>query len=262
MGGTDKWVKGLLIFTAMVAAPLIVRATLRGGSYELPEWNATAPYIGYSFGTGVLAVFALFATIVGIVVFERLDRIAVLLKLAERDLNSLMSSAFEHGGRKGKVQERSDWLKLTKEPEVPVIQPMYSQPANKTVALEFFELNEKDLAGKGSAAGKASISAFLLRELYEGNVEAAQKKVLAETKNNDNKPPYIAPGIRELIGFDRFTPEHGFEEGAGVAWFELLLAVQLWRFPRNIYMVRTSATGQRTAVRNRDVIRSLTMQQV
>ncbi|NJM34287.1 MAG: hypothetical protein HC850_05730 [Rhodomicrobium sp.] len=141
---------------------------------------------------GVLLPF-LTALIVAFLVVEwfverRKDRIAIYLTLAERELNNLLSSGLEHGGRKGKVAERSEWAKVFLPPPeaaiggIPALGGMMwggsgSAEATRNIALEIISANEKDLNGKGAAMGKASITAFLLREIYEGNIDAAQSKI-------------------------------------------------------------------------------------
>ncbi len=55
--------------------------------------------------------------------------------------------------------------------------------------------------------GKASMTAVLLRELYQGSPGRAQKKVAGEIKGGGT--PFVAPGIRELIGFDMFDAMKG-----------------------------------------------------
>jgi hypothetical protein len=131
----------------------------------------------------------------------------------------------------------------------------------KSLAQELVAVNEKELQGKGAAMGKASITAFLLRELYEGNVDTAQSKIYAETLNNEGKPPYIAPGIYELVGFDKFDPITGFPPGAGVNRL-LLFAVVLNRgYPRDVQFIKTDdATGMRTRLTGVRALLELTQQ--
>ena len=51
--------------------------------------------------------------------------------------------------------------------------------------------------------------------------------------------PIIAPGIRQIVGYDQFdvndVKKNGFPPDAGVGWFPLWLTVKLNRYPRNIY---------------------------
>ena len=106
--------------------------------------------------------------------------------------------------------------------------------------------------------GKVRMTAFLLRELYEGNVKNAQLKIFNEIANGGK--PYIAPGIRQIVGYDQFdvndVKKNGFPPDAGVGWFPLWLTVKLNRYPRNIIMVR----ADKTVAYNRTVIEELNRQ--
>ena len=83
----------------------------------------------------------------------------------------------------------------------------------RTPAHDIIQWNENDLAGKGTVMGKATVTALLFRELYEGSVGTAQSRIKAEVKNNGGNLPYLAPGIRELVGIDKFR-DGEFEEGS------------------------------------------------
>ena len=207
-------------------------------------------------------------------IYERKDRIATYLTLAERDLNKLLSSGLEHGGRKGKAAERSDWARPFLPPAgaeggaIPALGSGYamsgfpaSSDATRNIALEIIAANEKNISGKGAAMGKATITAFLLRELYEGNVDSAQSKIIAEVLN-EGKPPYIAPGIRELVGFDQFDEKTGFPPKAGVSPRLLKRVVREMGYPRNIQIVKTDPSGTRFRITGRDVLTELTEQKV
>ena len=108
------------------------------------------------------------------------------------------------------------------------------------------------------AMGRARFTAFLLRELYEGNVENARLKIFNEVANGGK--PYIAPGIRQMVGYDRFDVNdvryNGFPPDASVDWFPLWLTVKLHRHPRNIIMVKPD----KTVVENAAVIDELNRQ--
>ncbi len=253
----QKGLKASLIFAAMVAAPLIARAF--GAQHTFAHSGSNAAQAGSDMAAWLLLMLPLAGLIFFcVVVYERLDRIATDLKLAERDFNTLISGMMEHGGRKARAVERSEWNLMATVPKIQIFQEGY-----RTVAHELIAANEKELQSKGAVAGRAAITAFLLRELYEGNVESAQNKVVADTRNGDGKPPYVAPGIRELIGFHRFTPEDGFRKPAGVNWVMLWLTVKLWGFPRNILMVKTNAaTGEKFALRGHAVLTDMTQQQL
>jgi hypothetical protein len=163
----------------------------------------------------------------------------------------------EHGGRKGKAVERSEWNRMAVSPAIQIFTAGYRTPAH-----DLIDLNEKDLAGKGAAMGRASTTAMLFRELYEGGVKTAQSRILAEVRNSGNLP-YVAPGIAELIGFDKFNKENGFPKDAGVNDDDLEVAVKRGGFPtQNLIMVKTNASGQRTALRGNEVLLDLTQQKV
>lgn len=201
------------------------------------------------------------------------DKIAIYLTLAERELNNLLSSGLEHGGRKGKVAERIEWAKVFLPPPeaaaggIPALGGITyggtsSAEATRNIALEIIAANEKDLNGKGAAMGKASITAFLLREIYEGNIDAAQSKIFSDTLNNNGTPPFIAPGIYEIVGFEEFDPETGFPPKCGVSEHLLRRVVRERRFPRDIQIVKTDASGTRFRITGFDVLRDLTQQKV
>src|SRR5262249_16718432 len=157
-----------------------------------------------------------------------------------------LSSGMEHRSRTNRVVERAEWNRMNAPADTQILNEGY-----RTLAQELAAQNEKELQSKSSAMGRAATTAFLLRELYEANVDAAQGKIVADSRNSDNVP-YVAPGIREIVGFHRFTREGGFPPDAGYGWLALELTVLFWQFPRNILMVVTNAAGQRIAVRNWD----------
>ncbi len=55
--------------------------------------------------------------------------------------------------------------------------------------------------------GKARITAFLLREVYEGNVINAQRKIYNEYVVSGKKIPHHVAGLREILDVDNFDPE-------------------------------------------------------
>jgi hypothetical protein len=243
-----KTLKGVLLFTAMIAVPIVLdNMASRHPSVPLNAPDAAWFIAAFIVLGGVGAMIGL-NKLYGI--HGRLDKIAGWLQLAERDFNSNVNSGLEHGGRKGKAAERAEWNRMA---QVPFIQ-IYSA-GYRTVAHEAFELNEKDLAGKGAAMGKASITAFLLRELYEGNVNGAQMKVYSDVKNGGS--PYVAPGIREIIGYDEFDKETGFPKGAGESGWDVKMAAKVWGYPRSLLIVRT-AGDKKTPSDNWQVLTELT----
>lgn len=178
---------------------------------------------------------------------DRESQVARWLTLAEREFNSLVNSGLSHGGRKDRVGERRDWNEMNRIPETGVHIYKYKK-GYKSLAHELAMLNETDAAGKGTTMGKATITAFLLRYLYEGDVRAAQAKIWADTRNNDGKPPFIAPGIYELVGFDKFDPARGFPSDAGVERWLLKRVVRDYRFPREIRMLNPNTKEYREPI--------------
>jgi hypothetical protein len=200
--------------------------------FENPALNTIVP---------LLAVLLIGFAAVRYLIYRQEEWVARCLLAAERDLNNLLSGGQSHTGRKEKVEERREWNKMAELPTVQINKEGY-----RTIAHDLVAANEKELAGKGATMGKASITAYLLRELYQGDVEAAQIKIFADTRNSDDKkPPYIAPGIYELVGFDKFDPDNGFPAGSGVEEWLLRRVVRGWRFPRDIRMTYTDATGNK-----------------
>ncbi len=182
----------------------------------------------------IIVVLWIVFAVVEYVLYWQEESVAQSLTLAERDFNNLVNSGLAHGGRKERVTERREWNTMA---DYPVIQ--INSDGYRSIAHDLVASNEKELGGKGAAMGKASITAFLLRELYEGNVDAAQSKIFVDTKNADGTPPYIAPGIYELVGFDKFNPVTGFPPGAGVDRWLLRRVVRKWHYPRDIRMIKT-----------------------
>ncbi len=187
----------------------------------------------------LLVLIAIFAT-VEFIIYRREVNVYRWLTLAERDFNYLLSSGMGQTGRLERVAERREWNKMAETPTIQINTGDY-----RSIAHGLVETNEKELSGKGSTMGKATITAFLLRELYEADVDAAQIKIFADTRNSsDGKtPPYIAPGIYELVGFDKFNPETGFPPNAGVASWLLRRVIRKWNFPRGILSVKTDESG-------------------
>lgn len=194
--------------------------------------------------------------IVEYIIYKRAKKLAILLTLAERDFNMHVASGLAHGGRKERVEERKEWNKMALPLDAPIPVAMvpnipnfanihFNQAGYESVVHKLVEANEKEWASKGVAMGKAQMTAFLLRELYAGNVRAAQQKIIAETRiNAERKPPYVAPGIDVLVGFDKFNPQElRFEPGAGVEKWLLKRAVKGWKFPRDIRWVKTNDDG-------------------
>lgn len=200
------------------------------------ESQYTAVEIIFAIVVVLLIVFA----IVEFIIYKQGEWVAERLILAERDFNRLIAGGMDHTGRKGRVAERREWNEMFRPGEVEV-----NKEGFKTIVHELIAENEKELSGKGETMTKASITAFLLKELYEANVETAQAKIFADTINADGKPPYIAPGIYELVGFDKFDPKTGFPPHAGVNKYLLRRVIKNWNFPREIRMIQTTGDEKR-----------------
>ena len=187
-------------------------------------------------------------------IFRQEERVARCLTLAERDFNNLISGGMDHGGRKGRVEERREWNKMA---ELPVIQ--INTDGYRSVAHDLVAANEKELGGKGTSMGKAAITAFLLRELYQGEVENAQLKIFAEMRSGGSLP-YVAPGIDKLVGLEKLNPATGFPPYSGVEPWLLRRVVRKWNFPREILMVRTDPSGERSYRSPMDALAQLLQQ--
>ncbi|MGA9549036.1 MAG: hypothetical protein WBS14_15330 [Rhodomicrobium sp.] len=245
------WLRGFALFALLVAVPLLLeqlfgrhpmaRHIKVGGSF----WEDALSYSGF----GLLVLLPVGFLVVLMVYLPQTYQISEWLTLAERDMNALLRGwGGGYSNRKDVVKERADWLTMIPDSDPAALADVYK---------EFFNLNQEDLKSGGSqggAMGKARMTAFLLRELYEGNVKNAQLKIFNEVANGGK--PYVAPGIRQIVGYDKFDEKKGFPPGAGIGWFPLLLTVKLNRYPRNIIMVRSD----KSVAYNRTVIDELNRQ--
>ena len=252
------WLRGFALFALLVAVPLLLEQLFgrhpmaRHIKVSSPFWEDLLSHNGV--GIVVLLLFVLPLFIFLFIFLPQTYRISEWLTLAEREMNSLLRGwGGGYGNRKDVVKERAEWLSMI---------PVTDDPASfADIYKNFFDLNQEDLKSGGSqgvAMGKVRLTAFLLRELYEGNVRNAQLKIFNEFANGGK--PYIAPGIRQIVGYDQFDMDKykktGFPPDAGVGWFPLWLTVKLNRFPRNIVMIRTD----KSRAYNRDVIEELNVQ--
>jgi hypothetical protein len=248
------WLRGFLLFALLVAAPLLLEQLF--GRHPMARhlkvgssfWENVLSYSGFGLLVLLLAGFL----IVLIAYLPYTIQISEWLTLAERDMNSLLrgwGGGLPADARRGMARERGEWLTM-----IPVSKD--KPEALSDLYKTFFEINQRELGGgaQGDNMGRARYTAFLLRELYEGNVKNAQLKIFSDVKNGGR--PYVAPGIRQIVGYDRFDEKNGFPEDAGVGWFPVWLTVKLNRYPRNIIMVRPD----RTVARNWTVIDELNRQ--
>ncbi|WP_127076903.1 hypothetical protein [Rhodomicrobium lacus] len=258
------WLKALLLFGLMVATPFAIQAMIG----RPPRWFDAAPYIpitDYIPSAQTLIYIVGVAGVVAIVfnyIFysTELEKIYGWLKLAEREMNVILKGVDASGG-KGRADERIDWWNKINSKD----------PFSKTPD-EIFTLNEKDAANRGAPGGKAQMTAILLREIYDGDIELAQTKIEAEMIANDGKPPFVVAGLRNILGLDEFLAakvQYEKDKVAGVVreeprfsdfgvnWAALLLAVRLGGFPRDIAM-STGTAPNKTTVYNRDALELLT----
>jgi hypothetical protein len=242
------WLKAFGIFALMVATPFVFERLL-GRHAQLPGSDALqrADYLTYGLW-GAVSI-AILAAIIGAVIFYyKAEEISEYLTLAERELNNQLRAwggGLSGDMRKGWAKERGEWLQMIKDEKT-------------EVAKTFFDLNQTDLSSggpQGGAMGRARLTAFILREIYEGNVETAQLKVHHEVKAGSK--PFIAPGLGKILGFDKYKEPDGFPEGVGVDANLLWFTVKMFRHPRNIIMVKTVG-DQKVAVRNWELLEELT----
>jgi hypothetical protein len=252
------WLRGFALFALLVAVPLLLEQSLgrhpmvRHIKVSSPFWENLLSYSGF----GLLVLLLVGFLIVLMLYLPQTIQISEWLTLAEHEMNSLLRAwSGGYANRKDVAKERAGWLSVIPDTDDPA--PFADVYKN------FFNLNQEDLksgGSQGAAMGKVRMTAFLLREIYGGRVKNAQLKIFNEVVNGD-KPPYIAPGIRQIVGYDRFdvndAKNNGFPPDAGVGWFPLWLTVKLNRYPRNIYMV----TAKKQELRNWFAINELNIQE-
>ncbi len=204
---------------------------------------------------------------------EDIEQIESWLKIAERELLKLLGDNWDQAGRHTKIKERAEWNAMAQTPLIQVIKPQGEpkdradwppipqtaftqvfQEGYRTVAHEAFELNKTDVVNRGKAMGKASMTAVLLRELYQGSSGRARAKIAAELAAGGD-PPFVAPGIRELIAFK----DGKLEEKAPFDWIKLTLAVRHGQFPKELLLV-DKKPEETKIMRGWEVIMQLTQQ--
>jgi len=262
------WLKALLLFGVMVVTPFVIQSVVG----RTPRWFDLFPYFSVADFVPSIRALIYIVGVLGVVavVFNfifystGLDEIHGWLKLAEREMNVILRGV-DAASSKGRAADRIEWWNT-----------LTGRDAFSKTPDKIFDLNEEDAKARGAPNPKAAITAFLLREIYEGNIDLAQNKILAEMKANDGKVPHVVAGLREILGLDEYLAakakfESDKEAGVateeprfgdfGVAWVPLLAAVKLGRFPRNITMSRTD-NGVKIEVKNEDALDALTRVQV
>ncbi len=245
-----NWLKAFGIFAAMVAAPFIIERLL-GRHPRLPGSDALEQSDYLAYGLFAVVLLAVLAAIAGaIFLYYQTEEISEQLTLAEREMTAQLrgwGGGLTPDTRKGWAEERGKWLQMIKDDKF-------------EVGKAFFDLNQKDLESggpQGAAMGNARMTAFLLRELYEGNVETAQLKVYNEFKLG--KKPVIVAGLRQLLDCDHFDENEGFKR-PGVDRNLLWLTVKMRGHPHHIVMVKTDADKNKFEVKNWDVLNELNRQ--
>jgi hypothetical protein len=174
--------------------------------------------------------------------------IAENLKLAEREVNALLRAwggGLQKDPRQNMAKERADWLDMIPSSNPEVMKDLYKH---------FYDTNQKELAGGSQAdnLGKARGIAFLLREVYEGNVRNAQIKLLNEIRNGTAKP-FMVSGLRDILDYDEIV-RTGQLPNRYIGWGLMTFAVKMHGFPHEILMVKADKSYKR----NWDVINELT----
>ncbi len=243
----SKGLKAIAIFAAMIAVPIVADNLIRKRP-DVPLFSGVGwPWLPVP--ALILGAAGIPAAIFAYWKFkEEIEDIESWLTLAEHELLKFINEAWDQAGRHARVEERAKWNAMAQTPFIQIFREGY-----RTVAHEAFELNRADMAARGAGLGKAGMTAYLLRELYQGSVSRAKDKVSGEIKNGNT--PFVAPGIRELIGFN--NPK--FPEEGGVNWVKLTLAVKHGQFPKELMLVNKTPEGTRV-MRGWEVIVQLTQQ--
>jgi hypothetical protein len=231
------WLRGLALFGLLVLVPFAVeqffgrRPRLQAGSYgSAREWIPSWWHDLLSYTPAAIILLVLVVLLVLLLInYPQTYKLSEYLTLAERELNALLRGwGGGYSNRKDVVKERADWLSMI--------------PGTPEVYKQFFELNQEDLKSggpQGGAMGKARFTAFLLREIYEGNVRNAQIKILNELKSGGK--PHIAAGIREIVDYDEIEKTKELPKNY-IGYFPMILTVKLHHHPKHIIMVRTDKT--------------------
>jgi hypothetical protein len=249
------WLRGLALFALLVAVPFLLEQ-LVGHNPQIPRvsdsfWRDALSYSGF----GIVVFLFLGFLLVLLLYLPRTYEISEWLTLAEREMNSLLrgwGGGLADKKRQDWAVERAQWLE-----RIPV--PKEKPEALADVYKQFFELNQKDLTGgsQGDNMGKARSIAFLLREVYEGNVRNAQIKLLNEARiAHEAKPgskPFMVSGLREILDYDEIVDKKKLPD-KWIGWPLMTLTVKLNNFPKEIIMVR----ADKSYAHNWEVINELT----
>lgn len=269
-----KGLKAAVIFAAMIALPILADNLLSRRPdirlFHSFEWSGVLL---------VLFMILLALSVVGWFNFwkfkDDIEGIQGNLKLAERELTKILADYWDQKGRIGKVRERAEWAAMANPAIFPTVFHILKDDNEKLVALaqepskwshlaqplmpqasmplpqapqaypeafgalaqQAFELAKTDMSNRGTAIGKATMTAILLREMYQGSAGRAVKKITHEFKIGGT--PFIAPGLRQLLAFDKFDTDKKEFPGDHnpVDWIMLSLAVEHGKFPKELRFV-------------------------
>jgi hypothetical protein len=247
-----RWLKAFVIFAILAGAPFVIEVFLgrnplfSSGRHGGPKPCCAKPVLGdfpwdslLSWAALALLLLLILALLVAFIYnLMQAYEVSEKLTLAERELTGLLrgwGGGMSKDTRIDRVKERVSWLGEIKRPET--YDDLYK---------DFYSKSDKEMdgGGQGESMGKARSTAFLLREVYEGNVLNAQRKIYNEWKNS-GKVPFMVAGLREILGVDKFDaskyPPPGFPPDAGTPWYVLNLATRFYRHPRHIVMVQSGA---------------------
>ena len=283
----SKELKAIAIFAGMIALP-IVADNLISRKPDIRLFGG----LEWAWALVPIVIFCAVAIPIGFSRYwkfkEDIEQIESWLKIAERELLKLLGDNWDQAGRHTKVKERAEWNRMAQTPSMVVQAPSITQtpsvpemppilqipPVNQTqnitqtfnegyrsVAHEAFELNKDDMKNRGAAMGKASMTAVLLRELYQGSTGRARAKIKLELTGE--KPPFVAPGVAELIGYEHVLDGEKWKgqlkEKAPFDWIKLTLAVRHGQFPKELLLIEDKAKSQ-IPIRGWEVIWKLTQQ--
>jgi hypothetical protein len=271
-----KGLKAALIFAAMIALPILADNLLNRRPdvrlFHSFEWSGVLLVLFMILLAVSVAGWFNFWKFK-----EDIEGIQGNLKLAERELTKILADNWDQKGRIGKVRERAEWAAMANPAIFPTIfhilksddakddklialaqeppkwsqlaQPLMPQPsmaqpqapaypeAFGKLAEQAFEMAKTDMSNRGTAMGKATMTAILLREMYQGSTGRAVKKITHEFDAGGT--PFIAPGLRQLLDFNKFNmaTKKFPDDHKPVDWMMLSLAVEHGKFPKELRLV-------------------------